>query len=378
MAEALSPQALSNLIGSIYDCALDPDRWEGTLAEIMGAFEGRTAILSLIDQSLGRLLINRTVGIEPYQLEAVARHTPEICARMEEIFTAEDFSLDAPYTVSRHWRDAYDSSPYAAECLKPYGIVDVLQYFLMRTPTRFSVFGVSRHERCGVYGEPDFELGTLLLPHLRRAVTISNVLDARTIERARMAEALDALRCGVMLVNGQGAILHANRAAEGMLRAGGPLRATRGVLRAATPAAARELGEAIGLAARDAAAIGNRGLAIRLTEPEAASVFAHVLPLTGGDFRTRLQPDAAAAVFVGDTPDAGDWARAVAAAFRLTPAETRLLAALLGGRRLADAAGDLGVAATTARTHLDSIFLKTGVSRQAELMRVAMQVAPPA
>ena len=32
MAEPLSPQALSALIGSIYDCALDPDRWERMLA----------------------------------------------------------------------------------------------------------------------------------------------------------------------------------------------------------------------------------------------------------------------------------------------------------------------------------------------------------
>ena len=32
MTEAISPQALSQLIGSIYDCALEPDRWDRTLA----------------------------------------------------------------------------------------------------------------------------------------------------------------------------------------------------------------------------------------------------------------------------------------------------------------------------------------------------------
>jgi hypothetical protein len=73
--------------------------------------------------------------------------------------------------------------------VKPYGIVDILQYFLIHTPTHYSVAGWARHERHGIYTERDFELGGLLLPHLRRAVTISNVLDVRTIERARMAEA---------------------------------------------------------------------------------------------------------------------------------------------------------------------------------------------
>jgi hypothetical protein len=40
MPETLSPQAMSNLIGSIYDSALDPARWERTLVEIAEAFDG--------------------------------------------------------------------------------------------------------------------------------------------------------------------------------------------------------------------------------------------------------------------------------------------------------------------------------------------------
>jgi DNA-binding CsgD family transcriptional regulator len=57
-------------------------------------------------------------------------------------------------------------------------------------------------------------------------------------------------------------------------------------------------------------------------------------------------------------------------AFDLTPAETRVLASLLGGHTLADTAIALRVAGATARTHLENIFSKTGVSRQADLMRL--------
>ena len=39
MADAMSPQALSDLIGSIYDCSLDPSRWERTLADVAEALE---------------------------------------------------------------------------------------------------------------------------------------------------------------------------------------------------------------------------------------------------------------------------------------------------------------------------------------------------
>jgi len=58
----------------------------------------------------------------------------------------------------------------------------------------------------------------------------------------------------------------------------------------------------------------------------------------------------------------------VAARFGLTPAESRLLDALCGGASLSQASASLGVARTTARTHLQRIFDKSGTHRQAELV----------
>ncbi len=96
--------------------------------------------------------------------------------------------------------------------------------------------------------------------------------------------------CGVVLVNEHGAILYANRAADEMLRNGAPVRCTRGQISTQEPSAAKELRCAIKLAAKDEAGIGKTGLAIRLTEPDLTPVFAHVLPMSSGDFRSRLQP----------------------------------------------------------------------------------------
>jgi DNA-binding CsgD family transcriptional regulator len=114
-----------------------------------------------------------------------------------------------------------------------------------------------------------------------------------------------------------------------------------------------------------------------LTEVGEAPIFAHVLPLTGSDLRTRLQPAAVAAVFIGVWPGSQDAAAAAAAAFKLTPGETRVLASLLGGRTLAETADTLGISPTTAKSHLESIFTKTGVARQADLMRLITGLTPP-
>lgn len=58
--------------------------------------------------------------------------------------------------------------------------------------------------------------------------------------------------------------------------------------------------------------------------------------------------------------------------FNLTPAEARLLSALIHGERLAAYAGRSGVKLTTAKSHLRSLFAKTGEGRQADLIRRAI------
>jgi DNA-binding NarL/FixJ family response regulator len=62
-------------------------------------------------------------------------------------------------------------------------------------------------------------------------------------------------------------------------------------------------------------------------------------------------------------------ARDLAQAFGLSPAGSRLAAALLSGKRPSDIAAS-DVRMTTVRTQLSSILRKLGVERQADLVRV--------
>jgi DNA-binding CsgD family transcriptional regulator len=59
--------------------------------------------------------------------------------------------------------------------------------------------------------------------------------------------------------------------------------------------------------------------------------------------------------------------------FGLTPAETELALNIIKGDGRAAAASRLGITVSTARTHLTHIFEKTGVRRQAELVRFLLQ-----
>jgi DNA-binding CsgD family transcriptional regulator len=375
VADVISPEVLSNLIGSIYDCALDQSRWEQALLNIKDALDGHTAVLNLSDVERSHPLLTKAAGLEARHLPMYFLHVNEV---RDLILKCLARPLDEAHVASRDLPPGYmDASPYF-QASRKRGIVDVMQFILINDAAHFANFAVTRHERKGVVTGREIAFGKLLLPHLRRAVTISTMLDVRTIEGFRMAQALDALRCAVLLTNENGAILHANRTAEQMLRGGGPIRSAKGVLEANLASATSELRAAVALAARNETSMSGTGLAVRLTAPGLPPVFAHVLPLTGSDFRTHLQPAAVAAVFISAQVDEQEGAGTVAAAFGLTPAETRVLASLLAGRTLVETATALGVTRSTANTHLDHIFMKTGVTRQAELMRLGLELLSPA
>jgi DNA-binding CsgD family transcriptional regulator len=79
-------------------------------------------------------------------------------------------------------------------------------------------------------------------------------------------------------------------------------------------------------------------------------------------------------ILVTDPDDLSPSARDMAQAFGVSPAESRLAAALLTGKRPSEIAAASGVRITTVRTQLSSILRKVGVDRQADLVRVLSSI----
>ena len=65
----------------------------------------------------------------------------------------------------------------------------------------------------------------------------------------------------------------------------------------------------------------------------------------------------------------------LSALFELTSAEAGLVEQILSGASMTDAEAALGITANTARTHLKSIYRKTGAHSQADLVRLFKDVA---
>ncbi len=369
-------EAISALIGSIYDCALDPSCWDATLIGIQEIMCCKNAWLAVIDRvnDCGAL-IRTTSRIDPHWLERLPLHAAEISS-WERLPVVRDLPLDEPQVLSRHLSaDMRHQSRMLKDWAEPQGIVDMMAMVLMNSPTRHALLGLGRHKDFGLITEREITLARLLVPHIRRAVTIGDLTDLKTVESESVKQTLDALSVGIVMTDAGGTILHANSAAEAMMRAGSPIQGNGGTLRTNRTSATKELHTAIALADREEASLGKTGFALRLTDTGEPPMLAHVLPLKQGEARSRLQPKATAAVFVGGVSSGANGAEAMSVAFALTRMETRVLAGLLTGQTLNQTAEELAIARTTARSYLDNLFVKIGVTRQSDLIRVAMQTA---
>lgn len=81
----------------------------------------------------------------------------------------------------------------------------------------------------------------------------------------------------------------------------------------------------------------------------------------------------AAIVFIRDPERPTPMSLALQGLFGLTPAEAAIAALLADGRSVKDIAAQQRLSLHTARVHLKSIFLKTGVVRQAQLVAMILR-----
>jgi DNA-binding CsgD family transcriptional regulator len=369
--------AFSHTVGSIYDCALDPTRWPDAIRDICDSLGCVRGLLAVSDIGTGGMRMQKQWNCGPDWLEAMSRYAPEITEVVAGVPDFHTRALDEPFLGTRDFTRLYDSL-YYREWVRPQGVVDVIHLTVLRQRDRYGALSLSRHEDVGIATDRELAIARLLAPHIRRAVTISDVLDMRAVTIGRFAASLDLIATGVVLVDNAARIIHANRAAQSMLDEGSPIRSERGELRAHLPETTAALKTAIAKCTGNEVAIGAAGIGIPAPQADGEPMLIHALPLASGDFRARIAPGASAALFITPALDGfGAPPAALAALFDLSPAETRTLERLIAGDTPTEAAAALGIALTTVRTHLAHIFEKTGTSRQPELVALAAKFAPP-
>lgn len=355
-------ESQSAVLDLVYEASAEPERWNDALAAISTLLSGSGAMIHQHGSGQGA----RAVVYDGCPPAAVAT-----CDRFYAFNPLTEFlTALAPGQIGltdAHIRLAdLRRTCFYADVLVPadqvYGICTVL----WRDGDRFLTLSVGRAERKGPFGGADAAVFGSLLDHLRRALALSARLQAYgQVQRAEFAH-LELRRTGVVVLDGAGGVLFANRAARAD---DAPLRLAAAAVEAVAHADATPLARLIGAVLRGGAPApirmrGAQGSPLVLVAAPLRRAATDMLSIHG------LEGPAVVLFILDPTDEAGPPPQLLASLFDLTPAEARTAAALALGEGDADTARRLGVGLNTLKTHRRRVFDKVGVKRQAQLVRL--------
>src|SRR4051794_21724779 len=248
-----------------------------------------------------RIGVNAASGTDPVQ--TMAQTSIEYAADIVELWGGVDrirqYPLGEPIIRSQAVpEEIILGNRYHQEWALPKGLFDAVGVALVRDKAMIGNATFSQHQSAGAIDDAQVSGLRLLAPHVRRAVTISNLFDMKTVEAATFAATVEALTVGVALVDENSKIVHTNGAATAMLAAGDPIMVRQGRIAVQSPMTTSTLQSAVAQAAKDEATLGQKGIGIPSPRPSGDPLVIHVLPLRRGDMRSGLIQRAAVALFV--------------------------------------------------------------------------------
>lgn len=370
-------RAVSELIGCIYD-NVGEDRWTCTLASINQHTGGFLTTLAVFDTQTQAARLAQVACEDPQAIATLMTYAKDV----PFFHLLHLMAVDEPDTLDRMFRlygpdgeRVWKDGALYQNFHERYGVLDSIDMAILKRPNRIGTINISVR-----YQPSDrrvFDLVALLGPHLRRAVTIHDMLDMERQEKNVLREVIDVLEHAVIIVAEDMTILFANAAAEIRLREQVLIRQRGGRLMAHFSHAATALARAVLIGARDEISLGASGIDLPLGSSERPAV-AHVLPLSRRSTVDRYDSRAAAAIFVAAAGTVTQSAvEAVAALFGLTAAERRVVSYVSEGLTRAEISQAQGTSDGTVKSQLSAIFDKTNTSDQRSLQQLVRELTPP-
>ncbi|RXH22112.1 LuxR family transcriptional regulator [Bradyrhizobium nanningense] len=362
----------SSLIGEIYDAAVDPALRSGALEQVAHYVGGCAAMIVSRDSARLSIEIHQHFGTDARFRQLYRDRYVELDLLLDRHLSRASEQTIGVTDIMPH-ADFLDTSFYR-EWVEPQGAIDLATVALEKTVARTTILQVLRHRSRGTVDDSMRERMRLLAPHIQRSQFMGRHIRARSHTVDDLADVLDGLNTAICLLDADGRVVHANAACR-QLFADANLLALVGDRIVARNTRTDKIFR--GLCEIDAGTHSDTPRQIELaTSADGQHYLLHAFPLKRDG---NLPRDAAATMLFVQRASmlpllASD---AIAAAFRLTRSELRVLMAIIEIGGVPDIAAKLGVAETTVKTHLGRLFEKTGAGRQADLVKIAAGFAVP-
>src|SRR5450432_1862386 len=211
-------QALSELVGDIYDTTLERGSWPSVLEKSAEFVGGSAAAIFSRNQATADGCVYHQFGVDPQDQERLFSTFAELDPAMAESCLAEigQFVAISDFMPYREIGQTFMNHEQAW----PQGLVYRLTTPRDKRATGSALFGVFRHgEGASVDDEMRWR-ADLIVPHIRRAVLIGNVLESKQAEAASYSDLLHGLAGGVFLVDRDCRLAFANTTGQAMLEDG--------------------------------------------------------------------------------------------------------------------------------------------------------------
>ena len=370
LAEAVGLAPLDRLIGAIYEGAMESPPWQAALQLMRDSLQAAHVTLMLRPPSSENagVMINTGTdtkqGIESYETHFFSMD-PFVRLAEGEVVTAEEL-------IGKQW---LQSTVYQ-EYLRPLGVRHLLGADIYTKEGIECRLRITRSHEAQPFSSEDKALIRFLLPHLKRSIQLHARLDFLECERQLFAGTVNRMLLGIISFSQNGTLLETNQEARRILSEKDGIWLAGNNLSVEVTQEGRELQRMVRQALSGTVADKGPGVveAMSVTRPSGRAklgVLVRQIPL-GTWSESRQRP--AVAVFLRDpeSSSAQPSHELVRRLFGLTRMEAALALLLAEGLTLDEAAEKMDVRRNTARTHLRSIFCKTGVTRQTMLVRLLL------
>ena len=358
------------IVGYIHDGALEPQQLSAALEELRLLFQANyvTLILRIPGvEDVGLMLVAGELegrGTIKY-FRYLQSDTPFVNMPVDRVFTVDDVMSASEWESSSYYRD------YS----RLHDVYHVMGADVSTSDAGVLRFRITRSHSQTAFCDADKQLCARMLPHLRRSLHVHNLFGRSESLGNLYADAVNRLSIATLVLDESGSVLQLNDVARELLSHADGLKLVGSRLEASYPSDNRELHKLIkdALVSKDAAHPQEAREALSIARPSGeVSLGVVVESIPGAEWAEgRGQP--AVMVYIRDAVGKSRVDNRVARElFNFTPAETALALQLANGLSLEEAAENLGIMRNTARAHLRAIFSKTGVRRQAELVRIML------
>ncbi|UJJ31540.1 helix-turn-helix transcriptional regulator [Halopseudomonas maritima] len=366
----LSLDHYDHLISCIHDGALDAQRLYEAVEQLRRLFSANYATLIL-----------RIPGVENIALMLVAGEVEGSgTVRYFDYFHNDSpFShmpADASFTIDDVMSQSeWEANAYYTDYAKNNDVYHILGADITTPEDGLLRIRITRSHNQPAFNPSDKAMCNRLLPHLRRSLHVHNLLGRSESLGSVYAEAINRLSVATLVLDETGCVLQLNDVARQMLAQADGIKLVGTRLEASYPSDNRELHKLIRdtLEQQSGELPGEGREALSIARPSgevSLGVVVEALPVSDwaeGKGRPTV------IMYIRDSVGRSQADnRVTKELFNFTPAETALALELANGLSLEEAAENLGIMRNTARAHLRAIFSKTGVRRQAELVRVML------